>query len=360
MPTWETLGAHRYYSQDDLLLFEIHGLFTLADTQGMFVLSERVEKKYGYTLTTFDARKVSGMAADARKYVGERSRKHRPVGATAIVGASFPIRALISLLQNATRLFGNPVPPTLFCATVEEALHWLAQHRPRFQANRPVALSVLSQPLEPCRDRGVAARTELLDMRLERRPAGEGAPPGGAEGPPAPRPGGFRARFAIRSGAEQGAEAQRQLGVGQRSQLGLEYATAGSATFSFCHSAMARLKAAVSSSSSSAIARRSGSREATGATTCAISRQKPARARDRRPDRPQRCPRSLAGPAAPPGRPSSSGACRPASDAAPLALPLPAAHSAVSATTATRGGSANRGAAAAAPLLPLVGADPTS
>lgn len=141
MPTWEPLGTHRYYNQDDLLLFELHGVFTLADTHGMFIASERVEQKYGYTLTAFDARAVSGMAADARRYVGERTRLHRPEGATAVVGASFPIRTVISLLQNAARLFGKPIPASLFCATVEEAIHWLELERPRFQPSRPIPRS---------------------------------------------------------------------------------------------------------------------------------------------------------------------------------------------------------------------------
>lgn len=41
-----------------------------------------------------------------------------------MVGASFPVRTLANLIQNAARLVGKPFPPSR--ATMEEGQQWLA------------------------------------------------------------------------------------------------------------------------------------------------------------------------------------------------------------------------------------------
>ena len=126
---WVSFGTHRYRRDADILYFEIHGTFGLEDTQVMYTLGEAVEREHGYVLTLFDARDIAGMTPAARKYVGERARIRMAAGASAIVGASFPIRALVTLVQNASALIGRPGPPTRFVATLEEAVQWLVTQR---------------------------------------------------------------------------------------------------------------------------------------------------------------------------------------------------------------------------------------
>lgn len=136
MPTWESHGSHRYYREPDLLFLEIHGTFTLADVQWMHGLGAAIEAQSGYILTVFDSRHASGITAEARRAVAARSRQHISPGATAVVGASLGLRAVVQLIRNALRLFGQAAEPVHFCGTAEEALEWLAGQR-RLCANKP-------------------------------------------------------------------------------------------------------------------------------------------------------------------------------------------------------------------------------
>ena len=65
-----------------------------------------------------------------------RSRQHISPGATAVVGASLGLRAVVQLIRNALRLFGQAAEPVHFCGTAEEALEWLAGQR-RLCADKP-------------------------------------------------------------------------------------------------------------------------------------------------------------------------------------------------------------------------------
>lgn len=133
MPDWEQRGGFRCYRDADILFLEIHGVFSMEDAQQMFELLDGIRLKFGYVLTVFDASDAGGMSAAARRLVGQRTREDNIHGASAIIGASFPIRTLVQLLRNAIRLFGGDQSPIVFCATVDEALQWLAEQRPMMQ-----------------------------------------------------------------------------------------------------------------------------------------------------------------------------------------------------------------------------------
>ena len=133
MPDWEQRGGFRCYRDADILFLEIHGVFSVEDAEQMFELSDSIRLKFGYVLTVFDAKDAKGMTAAARRLVGQRSREENIHGASAVIGASFPIRTLVQLLRNAIRLFGGNQSPIMFCATADEALQWLAEQRPLMQ-----------------------------------------------------------------------------------------------------------------------------------------------------------------------------------------------------------------------------------
>lgn len=135
MPPWEHQGTHRFYREEDLLYFELHGLFTLADAQRLYVELESLERAHGYALTAYDARAVTGMDADSRRYLGEKTRGRAERRALAVIGASFALRTILGLVQNGARLAGRPVPKTAFCSTQSEALAWLAAQRVEFRAD---------------------------------------------------------------------------------------------------------------------------------------------------------------------------------------------------------------------------------
>jgi hypothetical protein len=124
---WQPFASHRYRRDGDTLYFEIHGTFSLDDTRLLFELGETVERECGYVLNLFDAHDAQGLAADARRHIGTQLRQRK--SASAIVGASVAMRALITLLQNSATLFGRPTPSTRFFASVEEAAKWLTSQR---------------------------------------------------------------------------------------------------------------------------------------------------------------------------------------------------------------------------------------
>lgn len=129
MPTWETQGTHRFYREGDLVFFECHGLFGLDDMNRLLSICDDLEREYGYVLSIYDTIDGMNMSADARRVVGERNRSHDVPSAAAIIGASFAIRTVAMLLNNAARLIGKNISPAHFFQTQEEAMTWIAAQR---------------------------------------------------------------------------------------------------------------------------------------------------------------------------------------------------------------------------------------
>ena len=101
----------------------------------MFTIWERLTREYGASFTILDIREDVSVPAASRRYVGVRSRTVPTTGMTAIVGASFMIRTVIQLMNNASRLLGNTLPAAYFCSTLEEAEVWLGKVRKQSAKN---------------------------------------------------------------------------------------------------------------------------------------------------------------------------------------------------------------------------------
>lgn len=129
MPNWKTQGSHRYYCEADMVFFELHGVFSLADMQCLFALAQEVTKEYGYYLSVFDGREALSMSPEARRYVSELSRRGNAKGTSLVIGATRAMRTVTLLLQNAARLFGKKLSPVAFCSTIEEVPLWAAAQR---------------------------------------------------------------------------------------------------------------------------------------------------------------------------------------------------------------------------------------
>ena len=135
MPTWDTQGTHRYYREADLVFFECHGIFNLGDMTRLLEIVEVIEGEFGYVLSAFDTFDGINMTAEARRLIGDRTRAHDTPNAAAIIGASFGIRTVAMLINNAARLVGKHTPPAQFFATTEEALRWLATQRKQWRVS---------------------------------------------------------------------------------------------------------------------------------------------------------------------------------------------------------------------------------
>ncbi len=129
MTTWQSQGQHRFCGEGDLVVFELHGVFTLDDAQCMLRIADEQNHRYGYVLWLFDARDGLNMIQEARRVVTDKLRVYPENRVTAIVGANVAIRTLSRLLQNAGRLFGVPIRPIQFFDTMDEARTWLDMQR---------------------------------------------------------------------------------------------------------------------------------------------------------------------------------------------------------------------------------------
>jgi hypothetical protein len=137
MPNWITHGSHRYYLDEDLIFFELHGLFEIEDMQKLRHESQRIAKEQGYVLSVFDANDGLNMSPAARRHASDIARQFPVDGASLVIGANLAMRTVAQLLQNAARLLGRTLPPIDFCARLEEVPKWLEQQRLRLRALHP-------------------------------------------------------------------------------------------------------------------------------------------------------------------------------------------------------------------------------
>jgi len=134
MLAWQWQGKHRFQCEDDMVVFELHGLFNLEDALCMFRLSDEQNHRYGYVLFLFDARDGLNVSQEARRLFSDKFRLQPENRVTAVVGAGITIRTLTRLIQNAGRLFGISMKPVQFCDTMEEGMLWLDMQRQQFRA----------------------------------------------------------------------------------------------------------------------------------------------------------------------------------------------------------------------------------
>lgn len=128
MTEWRPLGRHRIRREGFVLWLETHGELTPSEA-GQLIdemsACDRADPRLG-VLT--DVRGGFSISAEARRVVAVRSEeeKQRPPMPLAIVGASLPVRALVTLLVNAVGLIRRRRHLDLaFFSTEAEAVAWI-------------------------------------------------------------------------------------------------------------------------------------------------------------------------------------------------------------------------------------------
>lgn len=129
MPDWTSVGAHRYYREEEQIYVELHADLGAAELRVMWDVAEEVEDTYGYAISVFDVRRSNGVSPDGRRYVGERNRKRALIGPVVMIGANIVVRTMTRLLKQATLLMGKKPSPVFFCNTVEEVPAIVAEQR---------------------------------------------------------------------------------------------------------------------------------------------------------------------------------------------------------------------------------------
>ena len=128
------VGPHRAQLDQSVLRLELEGEVTVAHAAQLmeFIFaSDAAQDRLGLLIVTKSKLAIS---AEARRFLVKSSRSTRPSMPTAVIGTGALVRALLTLLLNATRLTMRKEVPAAFFATEAEALPWLhaqIEHRAR-------------------------------------------------------------------------------------------------------------------------------------------------------------------------------------------------------------------------------------
>jgi len=90
------------------------GQLELDEVIAMFQLGYSVGDRYGYMLFLGDARHALPPTAEARRYQVEQIKLRNLPSHTAIYGANFVVRTVVTLTQRATEIVTGKPPPMSF------------------------------------------------------------------------------------------------------------------------------------------------------------------------------------------------------------------------------------------------------
>lgn len=107
------VGKHELASEGEFVHLVFRGELDLAGVEGVRAMCQGVMRAEGRCFILVDLRELSGITSEARRSVGEwRKADGAPATAAALFGASFAVRVLVTLMQNAVRLLQRaPLEP---------------------------------------------------------------------------------------------------------------------------------------------------------------------------------------------------------------------------------------------------------
>lgn len=129
MPAWQPLGKHRYSIEGMLFLLETGGELTPAEATLLIQAMTEADKRSPALGILVDVAGGFSLPAETRRTIArlsiEGNRAGRPTIPMAILGASLPVRALVTLLINAVQLVGRQRNDLRFFTQRDEAMTWL-------------------------------------------------------------------------------------------------------------------------------------------------------------------------------------------------------------------------------------------
>lgn len=127
-----SIGAHHLDEEGDLIKLEFHGDITLPDIQQILSAISDMIARQGTFGVLANAAQMGTMTPAARRHVGSFTDAHHGYGA-AILGASLPVRAVMTLVTRAVEIFRRHELPggIQFFKTEAEARAWLDAQRQR-------------------------------------------------------------------------------------------------------------------------------------------------------------------------------------------------------------------------------------
>lgn len=124
------IGAHSIMVDNDILVAHVTGPMPLDQMKQFLDVCAKTLAQHGSVYLISIMGPGYAIPPDSRRYVAEWGRSHRLDG-NLIVGAPFAMRALLTMLSRASKLFGVKNSEIEFAVSEAEAHRWIAQHKAR-------------------------------------------------------------------------------------------------------------------------------------------------------------------------------------------------------------------------------------
>lgn len=128
------IGAHSIVIEDDVLFAHVNNPWQLDEMRQFLALCEKTYARLGSVYLVTLVGPGYNLPPESRRYIAEWGRNH-VVSGNVIVGAPFAMRALITVLSRAAKLFGGRSSDVEFTATELEARRWVAQRKAQRSAS---------------------------------------------------------------------------------------------------------------------------------------------------------------------------------------------------------------------------------
>ena len=128
MSTKTVGGVTLGFVEPDVLSMRWTGSFGVAEADALLADTDEVRARVPRLFFVIDVQGATGIEASSRKKIAALT-KARPYAASAVVGASFPIRVAVELIVNAAKLVNTDQTETRFFATIAEANAWIDELR---------------------------------------------------------------------------------------------------------------------------------------------------------------------------------------------------------------------------------------
>jgi hypothetical protein len=136
------IGRHLVRFEDDIVFTRQSGEMSMEELRQIIEIYTGFISRVPRCFALYDVTDGVPLGPAQRKLIKEWSQQH-PFAGAAFFGASMIVRAITTLVMNATEMFRRgKSQPSLFCKTEQEARQWIDELR-RTLASQP------QQPQQP-------------------------------------------------------------------------------------------------------------------------------------------------------------------------------------------------------------------
>jgi len=104
------------------------GSWSAEEVRELIALLEREQQREPGLGMLLDVAAGISVGPDSRRALAERADKRGATVPVAVIGASLPIRAVLTMIIRTVQLLGGPAAPVAFFSSDDEAIVWLAQY----------------------------------------------------------------------------------------------------------------------------------------------------------------------------------------------------------------------------------------